>query len=123
MYPEKNANISKVIPSHFLFESNLLDCLQYHLMKSRADKREIHFSLQRNPIFCAEKSRNKHPHRLHIPSQPTAIYSTFQEHKTWFVSTFVIFIIFILIVIIFKRATVLSVMCKTAHFSKVKLGT
>ena len=70
MYPEKNADISKVIPSHFLFESNLLDCLQYHLMKSRAGKREIHFSLQRNPILCAEKSRNKHPHRLHIPSHP-----------------------------------------------------
>ena len=52
----QNAYVVKVIPSRFLFESNLLDCLQYHLMKSRAEKgkfiflcREIQFSAQRNP--------------------------------------------------------------------------
>ena len=52
----QNACVVKVIPSRFLFESNLLDCLQYHLMKSRAEKgkfiflcREIQFSAQRNP--------------------------------------------------------------------------
>ena len=43
-------------------------------------EREIHFSLQRNPIFCAKESLNQHPHRLFIH---WATYCKHYEDRKW----------------------------------------